>query len=251
MNTHLRDRHESEKLFHDEKFSINHKQSYYDSGFTTPILEKMMQKVGNIEGLNVLEYGCGTGWFTKRLAVMGAYVWSFDISIEAVNRTNDLLKEENLDRHVHIEQMAGEELKYDSNQFDLVIGSAILHHLDLNLSLNEIKRVLKIGGNAYFLEPLRHNPLINFYRKMTPHLRSADELPLSFEQFDQIKTIFPYFSHNEYYFTTLFAVLFHFFGAPGLMNRSRDMFIRFDHKLLDRIPSLNRYCWYSLLQFGK
>lgn len=251
MNKNIENRHESEKQFHDKKFSHDTKQTYYDQGFTIPIFENMMKKVGNIEGLKVLEYGCGTGWFTKRLAKMGAHVWSFDISTEAVNRTNKIIKDANLQENVHVEQMAGEQLRYNSDKFDLVIGLAILHHLDIDTSLKEIKRVLKNGGRCFFLEPLGHNPIINLYRKMTPNLRSSDETPLSFNQFETFKSIFPKFIHSENYFLTVIASIFHFLGSQSLMKQSRDFLIKIDDKLIKTIPFIRRYCWYSILEFKK
>ena len=44
--------------------------------------------------------------------------------------------------------------------------------------LNEISRILKPNGKLLFIEPLGTNPLINFYRKLTPKSRSKDEHPL-------------------------------------------------------------------------
>ena len=54
--------------------------------------------------------------------------------------------------------------------FDAVLGKQILHHLDLGVAIPEIVRVLRPGGRAVFLEPLIHNPLLEGYRRLTPHL---------------------------------------------------------------------------------
>ena len=63
--------------------------------------------------------------------------------------------------------------------FDIVYGTGILHHLEINKCLNEIHRILKPDGNLLFVEPLGTNPLINLYRKFTPNSRSKDEHPFT------------------------------------------------------------------------
>jgi hypothetical protein len=55
---------------------------------------------------------------------------------------------------------------------------AILHHLDIAKAYEQISNILKATGKAIFLEPLGHNPIINFYRFMTPGMRTPDEHPL-------------------------------------------------------------------------
>jgi SAM-dependent methyltransferase len=55
--------------------------------------------------------------------------------------------------------MNAEETAFADNSFDLVCGSSILHHLNLNKACAEIRRILRADGCAVFIEPLRHNPL--------------------------------------------------------------------------------------------
>lgn len=114
----------------------------------------------------------------------------------------------NFNENLNFYVMNAEDLKFENNFFDRICGNSILHHLDLNASLKELTRVLKKEGNAIFIEPLGHNPIINLYRKLTPKLRSKDEHPLTSED---LKLFREYFSNvNIYYFhlTTLLAVPF-------------------------------------------
>ena len=147
--------------------------------------------------------------------------------------------------------MPAEKLKYDSDMFDLIVGNAILHHVDLIETLKEIRRVLKKGGSAYFTEPLGHNPVLNLYRKMTPSIRSKDEMPMRFEHFSLIQEHFPKFEHEEYYLTAIFSVLWHFIGKNTLMLRSRDILFKMDEVILRFLPGLRKYCWYSILMIEK
>jgi len=252
MNSYdLEKRHESEKEFHDLKLTVNKKESYYDIGFTDIIFKEMLKKLGDINQKNVLEFGCGDGWLTRLLASKGANIWSFDISNEAVNQNKAMIKQMKLEHRVQIDQMAAEELKYDSDMFDIILGNAILHHLEIEKSLKEMRRVLKKGGRAIFLEPLGHNPLINLFRKCTPNMRSKDETPFRFEDFITIRKYFPKFQHDEYYLFVVFALSFYFIGAKSLSLKSRDLLARFDQFIISCIPFLRRYCWYSIFELEK
>ena len=42
--------------------------------------------------------------------------------------------------------MDANKLQFPDNSFDVVFGSSILHHLDINQTLDEITRVLKPNG---------------------------------------------------------------------------------------------------------
>lgn len=247
----LSERHAAEEEFHDRKLKNEKKQKYYGQGFNRPILLRMMSKMGDIEGKNVLEFGCGQGWFTKTLADKGAEVWAFDISNEAIDITKTLMERHNLKEKVHLDQMAAENLQYDSDKFDVVVGLAILHHLDIDQTCQEIMRVLKPGGKAYFMEPLGHNPLLNLYRKLTPHLRSKDETPLLFEQYVLMENNFSGFKHEEYYFLSFFALIWHFLSLNKLMLPTRNFLMKIDKIILNVFPRMRKYCWYSILEFKK
>ena len=51
-------------------------------------------------------------------------------------------------------------LSYPDACFDSVVGSSVLHHLEIKQALTETYRVLKEGGTIYFTEPNMLNPQI-------------------------------------------------------------------------------------------
>ena len=107
-------------------------------------------------GQKVLELGCGTGYFTRCLAITGANVTAIDIS-------PDLLEVARRDCHgenVSFEIQNAYALTYGDETFDSVVGSSVLHHLEIDAALNEVERVLKPGGSIYFTEPNMMNPQI-------------------------------------------------------------------------------------------
>jgi SAM-dependent methyltransferase len=251
MDETLEKRHISEIDFHNKKYDEN-KESHYKSNISNILMTKVWEMMGDISGKMVVDYGCGTGWVTKKLLQKGAKVFAFDISQKAVKITKEVAESINLDANIQVEQMPAEKLNYEDNRFDIVLGVAILHHLDLDVATKEIKRVLKKGGKAYFLEPLRHNPLINMFRKLTPNMRSEDELPLHFRDFEIFKREFSKFEHQEYYLFSIFSFVWHFLiRSEKLFKISQNIFMRVDKVVLRIFPFLKRYCWYSILIMEK
>jgi ubiquinone/menaquinone biosynthesis C-methylase UbiE len=117
--------------------------------------------------MKVLEIGCGTGYFTKELAKTQSTVISIDISPDLIEIAKNETKEfANIDYALQ----NAEEMEFEQESFDSVIGSSVLHHLDINKALSEIYRVLKFGGVIKFTEPNMLNPQI-FLQKNIPYLK--------------------------------------------------------------------------------
>ena len=250
-NSELIKRHRSEIEFHEKKYK-SQKQTIYDCGFTDLIFRDMMNMVGDLNGKIVLDFGCGTGWLTKILLEKGAKVYAFDISPEAVKLTIQEAKSINKEGMLTAQIMPAESLIYPDNHFDLVVGIAILHHLDVRMAAEEIHRVLKPGGNSFFMEPLNNNPLINIYRKLTPDIRSVDEKPFSEADFLILNDVFKKIHHKEYYFLTLGALFWYYcIYNYKLMTSFRDFFFHIDKILLRKFNVLNKFCWYSIIQMNK
>ena len=129
-------------------------------------------------GMKVLELGCGTGSIIFLLAEWGAEVIGIDISEEAIRQAKGEAKRRGIENKILLLEMDAEKLDLPDNFFDIICGIGILHHLNLQNTYREIARVLKPTGRAIFLEPLGHNPVINYFRSKTPHLRSPNEHPL-------------------------------------------------------------------------
>lgn len=106
-------------------------------------------------GKSVLDIGCGTGIFSRYFAETGATVTSMDISPE-------LIEQAKKETTAPITYLIGdaEQLPFPESSFDVVAGSSILHHLDPEVALKEIYRVLRSGGRMVFAEPNMMNPQI-------------------------------------------------------------------------------------------
>jgi len=108
------------------------------------------------EHMNVLEIGCGTGYFTKELAKTEAQITAIDISPDLLEAARHIIK----DRNVLFEVANAYDMQYADASFDIVVGSSVLHHLEVDKALKEFFRVLKPGGKVVFTEPNMMNPQI-------------------------------------------------------------------------------------------
>jgi len=156
----------------------------------------------------VLDYGCGIGSVTQKIATLKpSKLFGIDISEVSISKAIENAKNLNLQINYSVDNC--EETKFKAETFDLVFGSGILHHLDLEKSVVEINRILKKEGEMVFLEPLGANPLINFYRKLTPKSRSEDEHPFLKKDFNFINSLFKQVTVKYYGFFTLIFFLFY------------------------------------------
>lgn len=108
------------------------------------------------EGRKALEIGCGTGLFTRMVSHSAASIVATDLSEVLLNEARQQCDAPN----VTFEVADAHALSYADGSFDVVFGSSILHHLEVERALREILRVLKPGGLMVFAEPNMVNPQI-------------------------------------------------------------------------------------------
>ncbi|WP_230292275.1 class I SAM-dependent methyltransferase [Croceicoccus sp. Ery5] len=80
--------------------------------------------------------------------------------------------------------MDANQLDFPDNSFDAVFGGGILHHIEFERALSEVRRVLKPGGIMLFEEPLNINLVGKIVRSLTPRARTDDERPLTHSELD-------------------------------------------------------------------
>jgi SAM-dependent methyltransferase len=242
-----RSRREAE--FHDQRYSSEHQartaaRKYY-SVFAECRAAYLDNILEGVAGSRVLEYGCGPGGYATRLAKSGASVVAIDISPEAIRRARARIPE-GLD--VELLEMNAEAMDVPDGEFDVVCGTGILHHLDLERAFSEIDRVLKPGGRALFIEPLGHNPAINAYRRRTPEMRSVDEHPLVMTDFAMARKLFPRVELTFFNLLTLLAVPLR---SLPVFGRTVRLLSRGDRALMKYAPFTKRYAWNVLIELSK
>ena len=109
-----------------------------------------------------LEIGSGTGYFSLHLLMSGVVgrATCTDISPGMVAALEQ--NAERLELDVEALVADAEQLPFEDDSFDLVVGHAVLHHLpDLQQAFAEVFRVLKPGGTIVFAgEPSRYGDRI-------------------------------------------------------------------------------------------
>jgi SAM-dependent methyltransferase len=144
--------------------------------------------------------------------------------------------------------MDAEAMTFADRSFDAVVGSGILHHLDLDVAVREVARVLRPGGRAVFYEPLGHNPLINAFRHLTPALRTEDEHPLLMSDLRHLGTKFGTVSVRYHVLTALLAVPLIGLGRIG--REVARLLDRADRILFRLVPAVRRYAWIVILELS-
>lgn len=103
-----------------------------------------------------LEIGCGTGLFTEMFAHSAMKITAVDISQPLI----DLAAKRGISSNrVEFVCARFEDIRSNAT-FDAVIGSSVLHHLEVEQSLEKIFQLLKPGGRLAFAEPNLLNPQI-------------------------------------------------------------------------------------------
>lgn len=125
------------------------------------------------EGDKVLELGCGTGYFTKELIRFNAEITAIDISPELIEEARKTIQAENVSFNI---QNACQ-MEFIDNIFDVVLGSSVLHHLDLEKAVSEIYRVMRPGGLIAFTEPNMVNPQIALQKNIPWLKRKLGDSP--------------------------------------------------------------------------
>jgi ubiquinone/menaquinone biosynthesis C-methylase UbiE len=237
MKKSLQEINETEKDFWNNKKlerskikKLRRHSFYYSYKKEQRILNQLTQ---DFNGKTVLEIGSYTwnSWFKN--GVKPKKLTCINIS-EAELEKGKLLAE-NVDFEIEFILMDANNLTFNDATFDVVFGGAILHHLNIEMVVNHIYRVLKPNGKIVFLEPLNMNPFYKLYRKLNPKERTPDEHALVKKDFDLIRKKFTF----NHYFFDFFSVIFGFIALKIYGDKNYNNFInKFGFELDNLISKL-------------
>lgn len=207
--------------------------------------------IPSLSGKTILICSCGTGIPSVEAANAGAIVYAVDISEAAVANAEAIATYNKVDVHCSVQDL--HQLSFADEFFDVVYGSAVLHHLEIERACREFKRVLKPGGIAIFTsEPTFRNPLIKaayegvFGKGREGRRRNFlfikrtgtdNEKPLDEQEFRQIEGQFHHCTLVPHGFM-LFQKLSHVSGGMLLGMTSR-----LDNTLLRIFPSIKNWSY--------
>lgn len=263
----------NEIVFHDaiaEKIEINDNLVSRFFAYDSPasymadrlprLKHNLLNELKDVRGKRVLVYGCGVDsasvWFSKS----GAYVDAIDISPKSVKNQEVISNKLNLKIHAMI--MDAQKLDLPSDEYDIVYGNGILHHLDLQRAMSEIGRVLKPEGKALFREVMRGNIFLQAFRIVTPFWRTSDEHPLKSTDFELLDGEFhvqvsqyllsglPYFLFVRIMNDVIFKKLKTTFRIQ-LNNGTSEFFDKLDQLLFRVLPWMKKQAWICLIILTK
>lgn len=245
------DRLEAERLFHDQQARQRAEHFRRQPGrllfqdaeylghesWILPALDRL----GDVTGKAVLDYGCGHGMGAVVLARRGAHVTAVDLSADYLAEARKRAAANSV--AIDFVQADAHLLPFADATFSAVWGNAILHHLDLAVAGQEIRRILKPGGVAVFCEPWGGNPFLAWGRRRLPYPgkgRTRDEEPLGQADLAQLREIF---ANSELQGFQLFSMVRRILGKTFLVSRLEVC----DDWLLRRMPGLAHWCRYVMI----
>jgi SAM-dependent methyltransferase len=212
-------------------------------------LEYSYHLLGDVRGLQIIDYGCGSGGNSVLLANRGARVYGVDISPDLVALARRRMAINGRAGGATFMVCSGYDLPFADGSIDVVFGIAILHHLDLSKASREIARVLRPGGRAIFQEPVRNSPVVRAVRALIPYRQpdlSPFERPLTDGELQAFARPFTSFRQRAF-------LLPHVAIGQKLpiVNKRVAALYRSDAAVLRRMPSLAYYAGIRVLELTK
>lgn len=128
----------------------NHDHAISDWRLGYQVVEQLL---GEIKGKNILDYGCGTGKFARRLDNLGASVTGVDISAKAIDKAKNRYS-----RNINYQFISNSDISHlKSKTFDMAMANFVLccieEDREIKKILDQIYQKLKDKGKLIILEP--------------------------------------------------------------------------------------------------
>jgi ubiquinone/menaquinone biosynthesis C-methylase UbiE len=257
----LRESLERERSFHDrwaDSIQVDRiRADDYFEACTAPENRFILSHLGDVSGKRLLDLGCGAGENSVYFARKGARCTATDYSPRMLEKALKLAAANGV--QIEGRTMNAMEIEFPTDTFDIVYAANVLHHVpDPLTTLREIHRVLKPGGKLCFWDPLRHNPVINVYRRIATEVRTRDEMPLDIDITNFVKSLFRESVYDVFWLATLWLFLRFYLIERIDPNKERywkkiiaekerlePAYRRLEgiDRLLKRVPFMRRFAW--------
>jgi SAM-dependent methyltransferase len=243
--------HARERAFHDALAKELDPESLYlrdPDGFG----EALLATLGPLDGVQVLELGCGAGDLTAQLVDRGANVTALDLSEGLIDLASARIQAFRPEARVRWVVAAVEATGLEDESVDVVVGKWILHHVDVRRAVAEIRRVLRRGGRAAFFENQARNSLLALARRHaigrfgTSRLGTEDEHPLTQRDFEDLRSAF---STLELRYPNFHC--FELLSSRVLRYRLHHGLRALDGWLWRSVPLVRPYSWHVLITMTK
>jgi SAM-dependent methyltransferase len=216
-------------------------------------MQMLFDLLGDPTGLRILDCGCGAGELALELSPKASQVAAFDLSPASVALMHHRAGKLSVPRPDGFVSVM-ETLPFGEASFDVVVGKSILHHVDVDAAMREVRRVLKPGGRGIFIENQVTNPMLRFARnKLTgrfgvARLGTIDEHPLVKDDYEGIEQT--YQGKVKVHYPD-----FRFFGlfSRNVLRYEKAIWLakrlgRTDEWIYERFPKLRRYGYHCIIE---
>lgn len=199
----------------------------------------------NVVGKVFLDYACGEGRHATHILERSSprILIGLDISPFAVQQCIEKAKKLGCSDKAFFFQGDCENTELPDNSMDVILCSEMLHHLELEPAFKELYRICAPNGRIFCCEALGINPLIQWYRNKTPHMRTAFEKEhiLTLKSLDIARSVG--FTVEEIKFWHLFAIPAAFFHKYPLVFKGLLFLGNALDGILLKIPFIQRLAW--------
>jgi ubiquinone/menaquinone biosynthesis C-methylase UbiE len=117
-------------------------------------VEAVVQAIGDLKGLSLIDIGCGTGEECRGFANLGAKVTGIDPNSKVIELAR---KEDGGPQYL---AATADDARLEDHSYDLIFFGKSLHHIpDMKAALNDAMRLVKPTGKIIVLEPQADDPL--------------------------------------------------------------------------------------------
>ena len=179
--------------------------------------------VGRLDGLHVLDVGCGDGENSILLARLGARVTGLDVSPRAIELAEKRAHLDNVANRTRFICAPVATAKMDERQFDVIWVDNVLHHLldELDVTMSALCGWARPGALFVAIEPVNRAPLLRRLRQFVPVKTDAtpDERPLEERDLAVVRGYLSDFAMEPYHlFTRVLR-----FVLPGMQYESASL----------------------------
>jgi ubiquinone/menaquinone biosynthesis C-methylase UbiE/glycosyltransferase involved in cell wall biosynthesis len=137
----------------DRSVSFTGRDSAFFARRKVEILEDIVRPtLGSLQGVSLLDVGCGTGTMDQFLAPRVQHLHGVDISEEMLSKA---------ERNVPTAEFTwydGEKLPFADQTFDVVVAMCVLHHVPLSMRFKVVSEMVRVTRPQGVVAVFEHNP---------------------------------------------------------------------------------------------